>query len=148
MLVCVFLTAGCYTGPGADHFLAVIEALSIPASWEVAETSTRGPGEANSCSPSYSTGCPGATRIYLAEGDRLAVRHQAEEMVTAAGFTFDNPRGDADCSSGTAGGRPCAFFAERDGDRLYLRVYDTPTDAGLNGGNSALRAVVITASGT
>jgi hypothetical protein len=147
-LSCVVLLAGCYTGPGADHFLAVLDELQVPAGWKEAETSTRGPGEADSCDPKFTTACPVAKRVYLVDAGRLAARQQAEELVTAAGFVFDDPERDADCSSGSAGGRACDFFARRGSDRLYIRIFDSAIDSGRDIGEPGLSAVIVSASGT
>jgi hypothetical protein len=148
LLAGALFIAGCYTGPGADHYLAILEELSVPAGWEAAETSVRGPGEADSCDPKFTTACPVARRVYLVDADRLAARQQAEKVVTAAGFAFEDPERDSDCSSGSAGGRACDFFARRGSDRIAVRVFDSSADAGLDAGQPGLAAVIVTASGT
>jgi hypothetical protein len=86
--------------------------------------------------------------VYLVDADRLAARQQAEDLVTAAGFEFEDPQRDSDCSSGSVGGQACDFFTRRGSDKIYVRVFDSPSDAALDSGEPGFAVVIVAASGT
>jgi hypothetical protein len=51
MALAAVVVAGCYTGPGIDHFASVLDELVLPATWEVATTEVAGPDEEETCDP-------------------------------------------------------------------------------------------------
>ena len=55
----------------------------------------------------------------------------AKDAVAAAGLTItaENTSG---CSSGSDNGPPCGFFAERGSDHMYVGVYSSKGEAGID----------------
>jgi hypothetical protein len=58
VLASVLLLRGCYSGPGVDHYLGILDTLEIPADWELVATERRGPGEDFACDPLTNSTCP------------------------------------------------------------------------------------------
>lgn len=144
-LVSTLLLAGCYTGPGADHFETVLDEISVPEGWSLAKSETRGPGEEETCDPFISTGCPAAIRTYLTDGDTEAARAKAIEVVSVAGFDIEDGAAPG-CSGGSTTVPACAVFAHRAGDDLTVVVYVSPDAAGLEDEMAGVVTVVIHAS--
>ena len=117
--------AGCYTGPDADHFVAIVEELDVPADWQLAKSVVRGPDEDDPCDPFFTITCPGAVRSFLVDGDPADAYAQAKEVVTAAGFVITEEFRE-DCS-----GASCSFFSSRAGDQLSVWVYHSGAAANL-----------------
>jgi hypothetical protein len=141
----MLLLVGCYTGPSADHFVAIVDELHVPAGWQVAETVVRGPDQPDYCDPGLSNECPAAIRFFVTEGDIDAAYDQAKGFASVAGFTISD-EGTKGCASGSSNGPPCAFFAERGDDMLHVRVYASPNEAGLDQGKLGGAAVVVRAT--
>jgi hypothetical protein len=136
------LVAGCYTGPSADHFVAVLDELNVPGGWQIAQTIVRGPDEAETCDPFLSNECPAAIRTYLTDGDIDVAYAQAAAVIAEAGFAITD-EATAGCASGSSSGPTCAFFADRGDDQVYLRVFSSPGEAGLEVSVPDAAAVVI-----
>jgi hypothetical protein len=134
----MLILGGCYTGPSADHFEAVLDELAIPKDWDLAKSDRQGPDEEVTCDPFVSTGCPHAIRFYLTGGDIHEAYSQATDIVTRAGFGIE---GGAACLSGSSTGPGCGFIAERSGDMLDIQVLSSPGEAGL--GNELPTAVTV-----
>lgn len=141
------LMIGCYTGPAADHFLAVIEELDMPAQWQVVETVVRGPGQGDACNPGITSECPAAIRFFVLDDGRAGAYADARDAVSAAGFRITDEYVNG-CPASSRGGRQCGFFAARGADLLYVGVFDSPQDAGLDEGAKGVAAVMIRSSGT
>lgn len=141
----MLLLGGCYTGPGADHFEAVLDELSIPQGWSLAKSETRGPDEEDTCDPFESSGCPTAIRIYLVDGDANAAYAQAMDFVAAAGFDIEE-RATGGCSTGPSSGLPCYLFAHRGEDDLYVTVFVSASEAGLEDDRPGVVPVMLRAS--
>ena len=122
VLVAVFVL-GC-GGPDAAHYEAVLDELSIPASWELARTVVNAPGGLEDCVPGFGP-CPSVFRYYLVAGDPIDAYPEAKQMVVAAGFSID-PEYYPQCEGG---GMPaCAFVAVRDSDALTVGLFDPGRD--------------------
>lgn len=144
--VTVFVAA-CYTGPAADHFVGIVDSLSVPDDWQVAKTIVRGPDQPDACRPGLSTECPGAIRFFVTRGDLESAYGQAKNAVAAAGLAI-NDENTSGCSSGSGTGPPCGFFAERETDHLYVGVYASPSEAGLGNESGDGVVVVVRVSGS
>ena len=129
-VVAAIAVAGCYAGPTADHYVAVLDELRVPPMWRVAETVVRGPDQAESCNPGVSNECPAAIRSFVVDTDMESAFQQAKEALVAAGFAVGE-EATSGCSSGSANGPPCGFFADRAGDQVYVGVFASPSAAGL-----------------
>ncbi len=138
----VATVSGCYTGPSADHFEAVLDELSIPEGWRPAKTVTMGPGEEESCDTFLSVGCPTAMRTYLTEGDTEAASAKAIDVVSGAGFDIEDGTG-RDCSGGSSTVPACSLFARRGDNYLTVVVYVSPEAAGLVDETPGVATVVI-----
>lgn len=134
LLLLAWSVGGCYTGPGVDHFAAVLDELAPPADWKLVDTRRLGPDEPEAC-PVTSTECPAVTYGYLAGTDPAAAVAAAKAMVTGAGFSVVEELGPA-CD-----GQPpvpaCSFISVRGADAVrvsvhasghYLEIEDIPPD--------------------
>lgn len=141
----MLLLGACYTGPGADHFEAVLDELPIPKDWSLAKSETRGPDEEETCDPFESSGCPAAIRIYLTKEDTEAASALALDMVGGAGFDIEDGAARG-CSGGSSTVSACSLFAHRGDDDLIVVVYVSPRAAGLDDDTPGVATVVIKAS--
>ena len=135
--------AGCYSGPNAGHFVAILDDLDVPPGWQAARDHVRGPDQHDRCDPVVTkTMCPGASRSFVLSAGPNEAYRQAKSIVDAAGFAVTEEFGPAcDRTDGPA----CQFFATRDDDRIRISVFRSPADAGLDGVGPGGSAVVITA---
>jgi len=91
-----------------SHYIAVVDELAVPASWELAHTEIKAPG-LDACVPIFGN-CPSVTRYYLLDADPGEVVAAAKEIVRASGFTVDVRVAPRDwCDPGLLGAtpRPC-----------------------------------------
>jgi hypothetical protein len=129
-LIAVALSVGaCYTGPGIDHFAAVLNELAVPADWELVRTETRGSDGDFVCDPIVVSNCPAVTRTYVVDADPRAALNQAEGFVEAAGFELAQEL-IPDCE-GTPSGPACSVFSSRNNDRVLVSVFRSTSDAGI-----------------
>lgn len=139
--------AGCYTGPMADHYVAILDELVVPPTWRVAETVVRGPDQTEPCNPGVSNECPAAIRSFVVDADMETAFRQAKDALLAAGFTVGE-EATSGCSSGSANGPPCGFFADRASDQIYVGVFASPSAGGLADEPAGPAAVVVRAYST
>lgn len=59
-LASALVLAGCYLGPGPEHYVAIVKELDVPAGWQLAKSNVFGPDEDEPCEPFTSLTCPGA----------------------------------------------------------------------------------------
>lgn len=142
-LATAFVLAGCYTGPNAEHYLAVLGEVRAPADWRLVDGSLSGPGEEVNCEPFTSAACPGARRRYVTEGDAAQAFAQAKDMVAAAGFAITDEL-DPACD-GASGAAACALFSERDGDQISVYILHSGDQVGIPDAPRGRAAVVIEA---
>lgn len=118
------MLAACYTGPQADHYLAIIDSLDVPDGWRIAETEVRGPDrrEREFCDPGYNTGCPGVVRSYLVDVDVAEAYEEAIDALAMNGFAATEAYTNG-CASGRSNGGVCAFTAARGSDEVWVDVY-------------------------
>ncbi len=131
---------GCYSGPGADHFVAVADALPIPAQWQLVKSVVRGPDQEAPCDPAFGSSCPGAIRYFLVAADTADVFAKAMAIAVAAGFQVTKTYACRDAQSSPH----CSFFAARDSDELFVTVYRSAADVGLDDAPAEMAAVVFT----
>ena len=120
LVLALAVFAGCYGGPGVDHYVGVLDTLHIPADWELVATERRGPGEEFQCEPLFTSTCPGAARWYALSGDLTDALEAGRETVEASGFRVDDvhyPACDAPPS-----GSACTLYASREDDRISLSI--------------------------
>lgn len=130
VLASAVVFAGCYTGPGVDHYVGILETLEIPADWELVATQRRGPGEDFTCDPLMTSSCPGADRWFALKGDVSAALLAARQVVEAAGFTVDDvlyPACDAPPSAPA-----CTLLASKDADRISMSIGPPGRNTGLD----------------
>lgn len=130
LLLAAVFVAACYTGPGTDHYAAILDELAIPDSWALVKSETRGPDGDSDCGAMTAPSCPAATKTYISEGDPLSAFAAAEELVKASGFTISQEF-DADCE-GPPQGAACVFTSSRGDDRVLVSVFRSVKDAGLS----------------
>ncbi|MGK2850211.1 MAG: hypothetical protein ACSLFN_04780 [Candidatus Limnocylindrales bacterium] len=142
-IVSALVLAGCYVGPGPEHYVAIVEELDVPAGWQLAKSNVFGPDEDDPCEPFTSLTCPGAGRFFVVDGDAANAYAQAKAVVVAPGFAITEEF-RVDCTGGSSGSA-CSFFASRDGDQLTVSVFHSGADVGLGEDVVAGAVVVITA---
>lgn len=130
VLASAVVLAGCYMGPGVDHYAGILDTLDIPADWEFVATERRGPGEEFQCEPLWNGTCPGAARWYALSGDVTAALQAAREMVEGSGFSVDEVLRPA--CDGPPSGSACTLFASRDADRISLSIFPPGRTKGLD----------------
>jgi hypothetical protein len=120
VLASAVVFAGCYSGPGVDHYVGVLDTLDIPADWEFVATERRGPGEEFTCEPLLTSTCPGAARWYALSGDLTDALEAARQMVEASGFRVDDV--DYPACDAPPSGSACTLYASREADRISLSI--------------------------
>lgn len=130
MIASLLAFAGCYSGPGVDHYVGILDSLDMPADWELLATERRGPGEEFQCEPFFTSTCPGAARWYALSGDATAALQAARGMVEASGFTVDDVNYPA--CDGPPSGSLCTLYASRDGDRIGMSIAPPGRTYGLD----------------
>ncbi|MBA2717766.1 MAG: hypothetical protein H0U52_00795 [Chloroflexi bacterium] len=133
---------GCYSGPDASDFVAILDELQVPAGWKAAMDQVRGPDQQDRCDPVITkTMCPGASRSFLISANPSEAYAQARSVVDTAGFTVTEEFGPAcDRTDGPA----CQLFATRDDVRVRISVFRSAAEAGLDGVGPGGSAAVIT----
>lgn len=139
------LVAGCYTGPSANHYTAVLDELKVPAGWETLDTKVHGPGPdaAIKCSPITDSECPSVIRFYSVGADAKAALASGRAAVAAAGFRLERELGGS-CTP-VSGSAYCAFESVRDKERLFVAVYGSTDSAGIPDAHAPGLVVVVTA---
>lgn len=143
LVAAVVVFTGCYSGPDASYFVAILDELEVPEGWQAAKDQVRGPDQQDRCDPVITkTMCPGASRSFVISANPSEAYAQAKSVVDAAGFTVTEEFGPAcDRTEGPA----CQFFATRDDVRIRTSVFRSPAEAGLNIVGHGGSAVVVTA---
>lgn len=142
-LASALVLAGCYAGPGPEHYVAIVEGLDVPVGWQLAKSNVFGPNEDDPCEPFTSLTCPGAGRFFIVDGDAVKAYAQAKDVVSAAGFAITEEFTRA--CTGAQGGSACSFFASHDGDQLTVSVFHSGADVGLGEDVVSGAVVVVTA---
>ncbi len=145
LLAAGLLVAACYTGPVASHFVEVADELPIPADWQLMQSVTHGPDQADGCDPLIGLFCPAAIRVFLVDRDATAVYAQASDMARSAGFELSTDQ--RPCPSSTRPDVACELWTRRGGDALVVFVYRTPAVAGLDDAPRGTTAVKLTVYG-
>ena len=125
LIAASIVVAGCYTGPGVDHYSAVLDGVTIPSDWQLVKTVLRGPGQDEQCEPATSSECPASIRYYVASDDPLHELRLAEDFATKAGFEVSQ-RMSPGCDLPTS--FACAFVSARADDSLLVTIYRAPSD--------------------
>jgi len=141
-LASMLALAGCYVGPDANHFVAVLDELDVPDGWEAAETELRGPGEETACDPMLSTTCPAAIRTYATPVDSVTAWDQVAEGLRNAGFEVTT-EARSSCPSDW-----CGLLASRGTDTIMVTVLPSISEAGISGAYREGAAVQINAHGS
>lgn len=123
------VVAGCYLGPGADHFAAILDELAVPAGWQLLETRLRGPGREEACDPLVAADCPSATRWYLVGVEPAQAFDAATGVIGRARFQVARTLSPA-CDAAPTG-PACALESRRGAEILWIRVYPPGRTTGL-----------------
>ena len=133
------------SGPGAAHYVGLIDELGLPEEWEAARTVIYAPDGDVRCEPSLFTDCPYAVRYYLADGAPADVYAGVLAAVRADGF---ESRQEFDPSCDHAGELPCGFSSVRADDRINVAIYQPGQDDGVGVARPDLVTVRVTAQET
>jgi hypothetical protein len=144
-LVASAILVGCYTGPSATHYVAVLDELQVPAGWQSLATKVHGPDAdaAIHCSPITDAECPSALRYFAVTGDADDIRSAGIKTAAAAGFQPDRQLGQ-ECRP-ISGGPYCAVEMARRSEHLLLAIYGSADEAGIPGTPAKGLVVVLTA---
>ena len=146
ILATALLVAACYTGPGADHYSAVLDELTIPSDWTLVKTSPRGPGLDVQCDPVTAPRCPAVTRYYVSPLDPADAFAAGEGLVVSAGFTVTQEMSPT-CVLPPQGAA-CVFLSGRGDDRINMYIYRSPSEVdGLGPVDATGTTVLIEANG-
>ncbi len=145
-VVVAVLVVAC-SGPNAAHYEAVLDELSIPSTWELADTTVRAPGGEIDCAPFLTSYCPSVARYYLVDaGAAIDAYGKAKQLLIEAGFEIQNeflPK----CDTSTSGAA-CTVVAALDSDVVELAVYNPGEDTeGLGIAQKGRSIVRVTARG-
>jgi hypothetical protein len=99
-------------------YVAAVDALPLPATWEVVKTDV-------GLGISFCVNCPHVSRYYLASGDMPAVLKQIEQAIREAGYT-DVQTSDPACDR-NGNGALCSITA-RNGRFLLIAAVYRPGD--------------------
>ncbi len=134
LLVVAVLFAACTPRPGADHYAAVLDELSVPSGWELVHTTVREPGGAEwQCDLVINPDCPSVHRFYLTNTPAADAYHAAIAMATDAGFIVKNETRPT-CTSKLPWSPQCLFFATKAYNELAVNVFnpgDDPYNLGI-----------------
>lgn len=144
LFVAALAVAACYTGPGTDHYVAILDELDIPAGWQFVKAKTSGPNGDFQCDPVVAPRCPGVTRTYIAGSDSLRAFEEAKQVADSAGFQIDQEISPA--CDGRGSSLACAFSASRGNDVVLVSVDRSTSDAHLEDPSAEGAVVFVTAT--
>ena len=122
--VVALIVAAC-SGPSATHYEAVLDELSIPATWELVHSSVTTPDTDNGCSTLMGS-CPRVARYFLVDGQPLDALADAKKILIAAGFEVQDEFGpQCDLPPGSAA---CVLVVVRGADLLQLSLFKPGVD--------------------
>jgi len=131
------LVASC--GPGPDHYVGVLDQLTIPPDWELAYLIVDAPGAPDvSGDPEVPRkledcaliSCPWVARYYLIGGQPIDIYPIARAMLTDAGFEITSEL-TAGCDRPETG-LGCGVKGAKDGDQVWVSIFHPGEDpAGL-----------------
>jgi hypothetical protein len=139
------LLVGC--GPGADHYEAVLDELSIPAGWDLAHVTVRAPGGEIDCAAILTSYCPSVARYYLVDvGAAIDAYRKAKQLLLDAGLEIQDEFLPT-CDTSTSGAA-CTVVAALDSDVVEVAVYSLGDDTeGLGIAQKGRSIVRVTARG-
>jgi hypothetical protein len=150
VLVAALLSLGsCRTGPGPDHYAAVLDGLGVPAPWQLVHTTVRSQGGPDrAVDPSrpqdeigcFEGECPSVTRIYLVDSGPDDVVTIARGLLSSAGFAVGGRPG-LPCDAPPSG-PSCSLTATRGQDYVRVTLYGPGRYTNQLGINDPLRSVV------
>jgi hypothetical protein len=124
------VVAGCYLGPGPDHYAAILDELAVPAGWQLLETRLRGPGQEEGCDPMLAADCPSATRWFLVGVEPAPALDAATSVIERARFQVARTLFPA--CDGAPTGPACGLESRRASDVLWVKVYPPGRTTGLD----------------
>lgn len=131
-------------GRDAAPLVATLDALSLPATWQVARTDVKAQGGPGGCVELLEPDCPRVTRYYLVSGELTDVLEQAQVALEGQGFD-DVKVIDPDCDS-TLSGPKCVLTAAMEGMAIQVNVHPPGEDVdqlGLSRPDSAMVRITL-----
>jgi hypothetical protein len=122
----ILLAVGACAVP--DHYVSVLDGLSIPPDWAFAETRVTGSGGNQDCA-FFLPKCPHVSNYYYVDGVPSHAYDEAKQMIAGANFNLDEEF-TADCS-GRVGEPACSLVASQGSDEIQVVVYNPGDDDGL-----------------
>jgi len=128
LLAVVSTLFGCSNRPPADHFIAVLDRLHVPAAWTLAYAAVRAPGSTFiACEFVVNSDCPSAHRFYLVNGDPAPAYGDAKAMLIEAGFLIADEF-NPDCIDSHDPVLACELTATSGSDGLVVLFSDPGVD--------------------
>ncbi len=115
-----FLVLGC-GGRDPSPYVAALDALSLPGTWQVAQTTVKAQGASDGCVELINGQCPSVTRYFLVAGEPSEALQAANVAVAAQGFgdvQVTHPACDVESS-----GPPCYLTATSGDMEIDVNVY-------------------------
>jgi len=136
-------------GPAPEHYVAVLDELSVPADWELVCLTVNAPGgpdvSADPGVPRKLTDCaigdcPAVGRYYLVDGPPVDTYPVAKQLLLDAGFDLDRDSG-ADCDLPPSSAA-CVLGGHKEGDRVQVCIFNPGDDFANLGVADPKRALV------
>ena len=125
------IVVGCGSTPGPEHYEDLLDALSVPASWELAHTDVRTPDSETGCS-TFMGNCPRVSRTYLVPGDPVDIYPVAKRLLTGAAFAIGLDTGP-ECDTPPSASA-CAIHGDLGEDTISVSIFnpgEDPTGLGI-----------------
>jgi hypothetical protein len=114
----ILLAVGACAVP--DHYVSVLEGLSIPSAWAFAETRVTGSGGNQDCA-FFLPKCPHVSNYYYVDGVPSHAYAEAKDMLARAGFNLDEEF-HPDCDGG--GGGACTAVSSKGSDDIQVVAFE------------------------
>ena len=142
-VVIALVLVGC-GGRDPAPYLATLDNLTLPSTWQVAQTTVNAQGASNGCVELVNGQCPSVTRYFLVAGEPSEALRDANAAVAAQGFgdmEVTHPACDV-----VSSGPPCYLTATNGDMAIDVNVYrpgDDVDQLGLSKPNETIVRMIV-----
>jgi len=115
------LLLGACAGRDPAPFVAELDGLALPSTWQVAQTDVRSQGGDSGCIELINPDCPRITRYYLVSGELRDILEEARQALVSHGFV-NSEVVYPNCDSALSGSK-CFFNAAKTGMEVSVNLY-------------------------
>jgi len=126
LLALVAVLAVACGGPDPARYVAILDELAVPGTWELVRTEVVTPETENGCSTLMGS-CPRVARYYLVDADASDAYAEAKQAVTAAGLEIDQEVSPL-CNDSPPRSPACSLVAIRVSDLVQVSLWDQGED--------------------